>query len=464
MSQQFSNAARAELAATINDTDTTISIVDLGALFPVANTDTAAISDSLDWFKLTIQDKDNYEIVFVRTHASGSNEFSNVLRGQEGTVARSFLAGSIVGLRPTAGDAASVLATLATLAPLTGEGTTGTWPISVSGNAATASKVAASRSIAASGDASWSVSFDGSTNVSAALTLANSGVVAGTYNTTTQFHPFTVDSKGRITSVGAPISITPTWASISGKPTTLAGYGITDAASASHTHNYIPMTGATNPGQLAYDSSGFDAVNFLWKKNGVQRWGLGKNNADNMALWVYNSSGSYIGAYTFGNGTEATFPWGLRSYGNIVIDGGSPTIEFRDNDNAVRYVHCNSDYIGFLTSSYEWAARSQNDGSFVVMGNIAAFSDERLKTNIEIIPNALDKVMALRGVTYSRKDVGGRQTGLIAQDVRSVLPEAVIEDDDEMKTLSVVYGNLVGLLVEAIKELKAEVNALKGGK
>ena len=114
MSQKFANAARAELAATINDTDTTISVVDLGSLFPVANTGTTAISESLDWFKLTIQDKDNYEIVFVRTHASGSNEFSNVLRGQEGTVARSFLAGSIVGLRPTAGDAASVNAAIQT--------------------------------------------------------------------------------------------------------------------------------------------------------------------------------------------------------------------------------------------------------------------------------------------------------------------------------------------------------------
>ena len=79
----------------------------------------------------------------------------------------------------------------------------------IAGNAGTASALAASRSISATGDASWTISFDGSANATAALTLAASGVTAGTYRSVT------VDTKGRVTA--------------GTNPTTLAGYGITDA-------------------------------------------------------------------------------------------------------------------------------------------------------------------------------------------------------------------------------------------
>lgn len=108
MTQLFSNAARAELAATINDTDTIITITGGGGQFPIANTGTSAIGPGADWFKLTLWDDatGEFEIVYVRTHTSGSDTFSNVIRGQDGTTAREFTAPCIVGLRPTAGDAA----------------------------------------------------------------------------------------------------------------------------------------------------------------------------------------------------------------------------------------------------------------------------------------------------------------------------------------------------------------------
>ena len=97
-------------------------------------------------------------------------------------------------------------------------------------------------------------------------------------------------------------------------------------------------------------------------------------------------------------------------------------------------------------------------GNFTARGNVTAYSDIRLKTDIQVIPDALAKVCALRGVTYERLDSGERQTGVIAQEVEAVLPEAVQDTGDY---LSVAYGNLVGLLIEAIKELKAEVEELK---
>jgi len=102
-------------------------------------------------------------------------------------------------------------------------------------------------------------------------------------------------------------------------------------------------------------------------------------------------------------------------------------------------------------------------GSFTATGNITAYSDIRIKSNIEVIHSALDKVGVIRGVTYDRTDIETeRQTGVIAQEVQAVLPEAVIENADG--TLSVAYGQMVGLLVEAIKELTAKVEKLEGAK
>lgn len=96
-------------------------------------------------------------------------------------------------------------------------------------SADTADTLATPRNIAITGDLAWNVNFDGSANVTAAGTLANSGVVAGTYNdSATQVEPFTVDAKGRVTAIGAPVTITPAFADITSKPTTRDGYGITD--------------------------------------------------------------------------------------------------------------------------------------------------------------------------------------------------------------------------------------------
>ena len=103
------------------------------------------------------------------------------------------------------------------------------------------------------------------------------------------------------------------------------------------------------------------------------------------------------------------------------------------------------------------------------VGNITAYSDRRVKTNIEVIPNALEKVCKLNGYTFDRTDNGTdiegnpvirpRMTGVIAQEVLEVLPEAVTGTEEDH--YAVAYGNMVGLLIESIKELKSEVDDLK---
>ncbi len=89
-------------------------------------------------------------------------------------------------------------------------------------------KLATPRTIAATGDGTWSVSFDGSVNASAALTLATVNTNVGSFGSATQTPVITVDGKGRITAV-SNTNITPAWSVITGKPTTLSGFGITDA-------------------------------------------------------------------------------------------------------------------------------------------------------------------------------------------------------------------------------------------
>lgn len=103
-------------------------------------------------------------------------------------------------------------------------------------------------------------------------------------------------------------------------------------------------------------------------------------------------------------------------------------------------------------------------GSVIASGDVAGLSDRRLKTDLQKIENALEKVCSLTGYTFTMHDpitqepLEGKRTGLIAQDVQEVLPEVVVPAGDY---IALSYGNMVGLLVQAIKELKAEVDSLK---
>ena len=100
-----------------------------------------------------------------------------------------------------------------------------------------------------------------------------------------------------------------------------------------------------------------------------------------------------------------------------------------------------------------------SSGDTTAAGNVTAYSDARLKTNVKTLENSLEKTLKLRGVSYQKDGKDG--VGVIAQEIREVLPEVVIEGDDQEKTLSVAYGNVVGLLIEAIKELNAKVEDLQ---
>ena len=99
-------------------------------------------------------------------------------------------------------------------------------------------------------------------------------------------------------------------------------------------------------------------------------------------------------------------------------------------------------------------------GNLTADGNVTAYSDERLKDNIQTLESGLDKVNQLRGVTYLRDEK--ENIGVVAQEVEKILPQIVLTADDEMGTKSVDYSRLTAVLIEAVKELSQKIEKLEG--
>jgi hypothetical protein len=145
---------------------------------------------------------------------------------------------------------------------------------------------------------------------------------------------------------------------------------------------------------------------------------------------------------------------------NFSIRQKDSSSNYRDllwlNNANITYLQGNNIY--FRTLAGANLGHFDATGNLTTVGDVAAFSDEKLKKNVKTIDNALDKVKQLRGVEYERKDIDKKGLGFIAQEVEKVLPELVSQHDD-FKTVS--YANVVSVLVEAIKELSNEIEILK---
>lgn len=208
--------------------------------------------------------------------------------------------------------------------------------------------------------------------------------------------------------------------------------------------------GSAGAPSLAFSADTAEDTGFYWGGDGVI---------------AFSSNGAVAGSILPGGS--------LDMRGNIIGSGGlfqinnavDPRIELhRVGTHARMLVVAATGELVFCQSNGggSWVgtlATLDVNGTFTAVGNVAAFSDIKLKADLMPIDDPLGKVAALTGYTFTRIDSGERQTGLIAQDVQAVLPEAVSESEDG--TLSLAYGNLAGLLVEAIKALRAELNDLK---
>ncbi len=159
---------------------------------------------------------------------------------------------------------------------------------------------------------------------------------------------------------------------------------------------------------------------------------------------------SAINGLTIGNGTVTMVA------GAGMTGGGAFSMNQTNSESVTMNVIGGN---GISVSANAVTMSGSYTGSFTATGDITAYSDESLKTNIQTIDNALDRVEAVRGVTFDRIEDGSTSTGVVAQELLEVLPEAVHTDANGVH--SVAYGNITGLLIEAVKELSAEVKELK---
>jgi hypothetical protein len=146
--------------------------------------------------------------------------------------------------------------------------------------------------------------------------------------------------------------------------------------------------------------------------------------------------------------------------GNLSIISGTTEMTLTLGSSG-GYYFGNATVAGFKnsggTARVSWNISS---GDFTAAGNVTAYSDARLKENVQTIRDAVNLVGRMRGVFYDRVDTGKAGVGVIAQEMQEIVPQVVIRNSDD--TLSVAYGNLVGVLIEAVKELSARVEALEG--
>jgi len=251
----------------------------------------------------------------------------------------------------------------------------------------------------------------------------------------------------------------------------------------------VDTSGAARTITLPASPAAGDEVSFLDSENTFDTNNLtvGRNssniNGSANNLVVANERASFSLVYS----GDATVGWQFKnkdqslrsgsdilldSPGDVILDADGADVIFKDGGTEIgRFTNSSTNFVIQSTVSDKDMIFKGSDGGSAITAltldmsaagaatfnnDVTAFSDERLKSDIRTIDNALDKVMNMRGVTFDRE--GRKGTGVIAQEMQKVMPEVV---HDEGVYMSVAYGNLVGVLIEAVKELKAEIEELK---
>jgi hypothetical protein len=226
-------------------------------------------------------------------------------------------------------------------------------------------------------------------------------------------------------------------------PSTLRGdtvIGQVGFSNSSLTVGNAPVGGIPGPGDI--NATGFVrgiGAGFVGSVSG----GSGNFGPLNASIGTFtgdvtsSGNGNFLGLV---NAAGATFTGPLRA------DSGTFTLDI---------IARNGTFSGDII-----ARNGTFSGALFATGNVTgadviATSDVRTKNSIETVESALDKVMKMRGVFFERNiEPGERRVGVIAQEIEKVLPEVVYTDSDGMKSVS--YGSIIGVLIEAIKELNTK--------
>ena len=230
-----------------------------------------------------------------------------------------------------------------------------------------------------------------------------------------------------------------------------------------------------SPDSIVLDADGDGSVSF---KDGGTRYALIEKSSDNLVIRADLSDGDILFQGKDNTSTITAMSIDMSEAGNVKVNTGNLLLE-----TAGKYVQVagssstfwaigssgGSNPPGTASTSlafHHWDGSAWNNevefdssGNIVADGNITAYSDERLKSNIQTLESGLDKVNKLRGVTYTRDEK--ENIGVIAQEVEKVLPEVVITGNTEDKFKSVDYSRLTAVLIEAVKELSAKLEKLE---
>jgi hypothetical protein len=270
--------------------------------------------------------------------------------------------------------------------------------------------------------------------------------------------------------------------------TGIAEHDIAQYAASVANADFLRINGTAVEGLSAAEvaaaiESSIDAVGTIasgtWEGDtvAVAQGGTGATSLDNLIALTTHTTGNYVGTVTAGTGltsSGATSGEGIAH--SLSVDAGQTGITSmystslhvgRDADNTIYFTTDNEIRFQIANVDHEIAFLAGGVGHFD--GDVYAFStttssDRKLKTNIQPIENALDKVLTLEGVTFDWKDAErGSSAGLIAQDVQAILPELVKEapnmGDNTGTHLNLNYDGVVGLLVAAVIELTEKVEA-----
>lgn len=243
--------------------------------------------------------------------------------------------------------------------------------------------------------------------------------------------------------------------------------------------------GTTNFTTATYPSGGYNNFN-LYSSNVYIDGNVGIGTAASAAKLIVNGLIQGTGLYStntiYTNYTQGTNPPNngqAHFYNPTAAANQDASCAVRINSGAARYAYYSYDVVGVAGFSHGILGSSQNlvfraswdmssatlftmstAGTFTASGSIAANSDRRIKTDLQVIPNALEKVKKISGYTFMRTDADlPRQAGVIAQELLEVLPEVVHKNDEGIYSVS--YGNIVALLIEALKEESAKREELE---
>jgi len=260
------------------------------------------------------------------------------------------------------------------------------------------------------------------------------------------------------------------------------GNGRTNAIINNTTYDFVTVFGTTSYGT---NNDNNNTRYFAGGGGGGRRLNSGGKGGGGSAGDAYNNgmiaAVENTGSGGPGGGSYGDYPGGPGASGIILLKFSYPFIKsystvynnnatfgYRDTsasfipsivqlNSGQTVINSLSQYINFNFGN-DNKCKMDASGNLTLNGDIFIYSDGRIKENVTTITSALDKVNELSGITYNIINKPRRQIGVVAQEVEKVLPE-VIKEEEGVKT--VAYPNMVGLLIEALKELNDRVDQTK---